>query len=88
MAAGPGGRTVVVTGTSLRDNGAGQGDYVTVAYGAATGARRWARHYQNFGADQAGTVAVAVSRAGLVFVTGRSQRQNGDGDYATIGYRG
>jgi hypothetical protein len=31
---------------------------------------------------------VAVSPAGLVFVTGTSQRHNGDNDYATIAYRG
>jgi hypothetical protein len=62
--------------------------YATVASRAATGARLWARHYQNLGADQAGAVAVAVSRAGLLFVTGTSRRVNGDGDYATIGYRG
>jgi len=63
---------------------------VTIAYGAATGARLWARHYQNGKADEAGAVAVAVSPAGLVFVTGSSQGAAfaGNNDYATIAYRG
>ena len=65
-------------------------EYVTIAYRAATGARLWARHYQNGSADQAGAAAVAVSPAGLVFVTGTSQQDNffGDRDYATIAYSG
>jgi len=65
-------------------------EYVTIAYGAATGARLWARHYQKVSADQAAPVAVAVSPAGLVFVTGSSQGASfaGNFDYATIAYRG
>jgi len=64
-------------------------EYVTIAYSAGTGARLWARHYQNGSADQAGAVSVAVSPAGRVFVTGTSQRDTffADGDYATIAYR-
>src|SRR5262249_62256645 len=63
-------------------------EYVTIAYRAATGARLWARHYQNSSTDEAGAVSVAVSPAGLVFVTGSSQRNNfnEDDDYATIAY--
>lgn len=91
MAVSPDGNTVFVTGDSWLDspgNRTAPTEYVTIAYRAATGARQWARHYQNGRADQAGAVSVAVSPAGLVFVTGTSQRDNGDGDYATIAYRG
>ena len=43
VAAGPGGRSVFVTGTST---GRGTGfDYATIAYNAATGAPRWTRRY-------------------------------------------
>jgi WD40 repeat protein len=91
LAVSPDGNTVFVTGTSWLDspqNRTAPTEYVTIAYGAATGARLWARHYQNGSADEAGAVSVAVSPAGLVFVTGTSQRHNGDNDYATIAYRG
>lgn len=91
LAVSPDGNTVFVTGESWLDspgNRTAPTEYVTIAYRAATGARQWARHYQNGRADQAGAVSVAVSPAGLVFVTGTSQRDNGDGDYATIAYRG
>jgi hypothetical protein len=84
----PDGTAVFVTGTSAGIHS--HEDWATVAYRAATGARLWARHYQNGSADQAGAVSVAVSPAGLVFVTGTSQQDNGDGDrdYATIAYSG
>jgi DNA-binding beta-propeller fold protein YncE len=91
LAVSPDGNTVFVTGDSWLDNPQNRTaptEYVTIAYRAATGARRWARHYQNGRADQAGAVSVAVSPGGLVFVTGTSQRDNGDGDYATIAYSG
>ena len=76
VATSPDGQTVFATGDSWLDNPQDRtapGEYVTIAYRAATGA-----------------VSVAVSPAGLVFVTGTSQRDNfnGDGDYATIAYRG
>jgi len=93
LAVSPDGSTVVVTRKSWLSDPSDRTaptEYVTIAYGAATGARQWARHYQNFSADQAGAVAVAVSPDGRVFVTGTSQRNDseGDGDYATIAYRG
>jgi len=91
LAVSPDGSKVFVTGDSWLDspqNRTAPTEYVTIAYGAATGARLWARHYQNGSADEAGAVSVAVSPAGLVFVTGTSQRRGGDNDYATIAYRG
>lgn len=90
MAASPDGKTVFITGNRFGSGSDSDSDYLTIAYRAATGARLWARHYQNGSADQAGAVAVAVSPAGLVFVTGTSQRAafEGDSDYATIAYRG
>ena len=88
MAVSPDGTTVFITGVRFRSGSGPDSDYLTVAYRAATGARQWARHYQNGRADQAGAVSVAVSPAGLVFVTGTSQQDNGDGDYATIAYSG
>jgi outer membrane protein assembly factor BamB len=41
--AAPGGRTVYVTGASGRN---AAGDFATVAYNAATGARRWVSRYK------------------------------------------
>jgi len=92
LAVSPDGNAVFVTGISWLDgllNQTPATEYVTIAYGAATGARLWARHYQNGSADEAQAVAVAVSPAGLVFVTGTSQQDiESDNDYATIAYRG
>jgi len=93
LAVSPDGNTLYVTGdswlSSPQDRTAAS-EYVTIAYGAATGARLWARHYQNGRADQAGAASVAVSPAGLVFVTGTSRRDTflADEDYATIAYNG
>jgi hypothetical protein len=89
LALSPDGTTVYVTGTSLlddRENRDRPSEYVTIAYRAATGTRLWARHYRNNSTDQAGAVAVAVSPAGAVFVTGSSTNAHGDFDYATIAY--
>ena len=93
LAASPDGNTLYVTGDSWLDNPQNRTaptEYVTIAYRAATGARLWARHYQNGRADQARAASVAVSPAGQVFVTGTSQRDNfeGNGDYTTIAYSG
>jgi hypothetical protein len=80
---------VYVTGNSWladRENRTAPTEYVTIAYRTATGARLWARHYHNVGQDSA--VAVAVSPAGTVFVTGSSTNAHGDFEYATIAYSG
>jgi len=89
VAAGPGGgRSVFVTGFST---GATSGpDYATVAYNAATGARRWASRYNGPGNKTDGATSLAVGPAGdTVFVTGDSfGGVSTDSDYATVAYRG
>jgi WD40 repeat protein len=91
VAVSPDGRTLYATGYSWLgppEDRTAPSEYVTIAYRTATGARLWARHYQNDPAGQDGAVAVAVSPAGLVFVTGTSARANAERDYATIAYSG
>jgi outer membrane protein assembly factor BamB len=90
MAVSRDGKTVFVTGTSEKAlAGDGPGDYATVAYRTATGARLWVSRYNGPGDsfDQAASVAVSPG-GGRVFVTGSSNtRQGGPGDYATVAYR-
>ena len=89
VAAGPGGRSVFVTGTSL--GGASGLDYATVAYNAATGAPRWVRRYNGPASGDDFASSLAVSPGGsAVFVTGTSFAGTSGGtslsDYATVGY--
>ena len=87
VAAGPGGRSVFVTGTSK----AATRDYATLAYNAATGAPRWASRYNGpaRGADVASSLAVSPGGS-AVFVTGYSFGGTSGGtslqDYATVAY--
>jgi len=69
VAAGPGGRSVFVTGTTV---GATK-NYATVAYNAATGVPRWVRRYNGpaSSADSANSLAVSLGGS-AVFVTGTS----------------
>jgi outer membrane protein assembly factor BamB len=73
VAVSPNGDTVYFTGSI---NG-----YKTIAYNAATGATRWARHHPGTGTDHAATIAVD-RRGDEVFVTGTSSS-----DYGTVAYR-
>jgi WD40 repeat protein len=93
LALSPDGKTVYVTGyssLSVPNDRYPPTEYVTIAYRTATGARLWARHYQNDAAAKDSATSVAVSPAGTVFVTGSSSSANAtrDLDYATIAYRG
>jgi hypothetical protein len=86
VAVSPAGGTVFVTGdsTGIRSGA----DYATVAYNAATGARRWITRYNGpaNGSDFAQSVAVSPV-GGTVFVTGASYRKsNTNPDYATVAY--
>lgn len=95
VAVSPTGRTVYVTGTSATYRN-GTGDYATIAYDGATGARLWVRGYHlghgcYFGSD-ASSVAVSP-RGGQVFVTGTRYvpatcAYYPASSYATIAYRG
>jgi hypothetical protein len=88
VAVSPGGGKVFVTGTSQGLGAKRGGDYATVAYGAATGARLWVSRYNGPGnnGDEAASVAVSPD-GGTVFVTGLSTGTNSATDYATIAYR-
>jgi DNA-binding beta-propeller fold protein YncE len=84
LAVSPDGSRVFVTGSSSDPKGTFR--YTTIAFDAATGARRWvARYsYQHLRADAA---SVAVSPGGTqVFVTGGSAGPTGHGSAATVSY--
>jgi WD40 repeat protein len=89
VAAGPGGHSVYVTGTT--SSGTPGADYATVAYNAATGTRRWVRRYNGPQNRDDYAEALAVSPGGgAVFVTGASSPGHRGGtsfhDYATVAY--
>jgi outer membrane protein assembly factor BamB len=84
VAVSPGGAGVFVTGYSY--GGPTSIDYATVAYSAAGGGQLWARRYSG-PANMSEASSVAVSPAGTtVYVTGFSDGQAGDDDYATVAY--
>lgn len=74
---------VYVTGESQGLNGIP--DYATVKY-SSLGQEQWVSRYQS--PDNLGDMAtaIAVSRSGNVYVTGRSWVSDGASDYATIKY--
>jgi hypothetical protein len=84
-AVSPSGASLFVTGRSV--GAASADDYVTIAYNAATGARRWVSRYNGpaGGSDQADSLA--VNPAGTtVYVTGHSAGRTSGADCATIAY--
>jgi WD40 repeat protein len=87
VAVSPGGGRVFVTGRSF--GATSGGDYATVAYSAATGARLWVKRYNGpaNGDDSASSVAVSPG-GGRVFVTGSSDRTTSayEFDYETVAY--
>lgn len=78
---------VYVTGSSVGSNYPIY-DYATVKYDGATGQQLWVARYDGplQSDDQAN--ALAVDRAGDVYVTGASISRNGIYDYATVKYNG
>jgi outer membrane protein assembly factor BamB len=85
MAVSPHGGTVFVSGE--RHFGRAGAGYQTVAYRATTGRQLWASRYHSPGKSQDSPDAMAVSPNGaIVFVTGNSDHQENDFDYATVAY--
>lgn len=85
VAVSPSGASVFVTGKSMGATSAD--DYVTIAYNAATGARRWVARYNGTGNGSDQAHALAVSPAGTtVYVTGHSAGRTSGADCTTIAY--
>jgi hypothetical protein len=85
VATSPDGSTVFVTGTGyLRGS---DSDFVTIAYDAMTGARRWMDRYDGpAGAEDYVDSLVVSSDGSRVFVAGTSYGSGSD-DVATVAYR-
>jgi hypothetical protein len=85
IAASPDGTRVFITGRTFE---ASFGDYVTVAYAAATGTELWSTRYDGPGAGDDEARSIAVSPDGSkVFVSGSSYGGPATGfDYATVAY--
>jgi hypothetical protein len=90
----PDGGKVVVTGQSTDDEARG-GDYVTIAYDAATGGQTWTGHYDGAAGASDNAHALAVDAAGgagiRIFVTGSSATGGNppdalEIDFATVAY--
>jgi DNA-binding beta-propeller fold protein YncE len=85
LAVAPGSREVVVT-VAIHGRGSGI-DYATVAYNAATGARRWARRYNGPDNLTDWATSATVSPGGsIVYVTGFSEGRISALDYATVAH--
>lgn len=86
VAVSPDGSTVYVTGNATGTTS--NSDCVTIAYNAATGARRWLARYNGpgNGGGAGGGVVVVSPDGGTIFVTGSAHGNRGT-DYLTIAYR-
>jgi len=85
IVAGPGGRTVFVTGES---QGPVNFDFATVAYATSGGRTRWVRRYDDPGHAYDDATAIGVDPHGsTVFVTGNGGAATARAGIETIGYR-
>ena len=85
----PDSSTVYVTGVEGMSPVGEVGDYLTVAYDAATGTRRWTATYDSpaTGDQDEEAHRVAISPDGRwVYVTGQTGSQHGDANVATVAY--
>ncbi len=81
----PRGSTVYITGAVAQFKE--EGYYGTAAYSLGTGARIWARSYDDGGGPSSAATALAISPDGhTLYVTGHSESDTSV-DIATIAYR-
>src|ERR1022692_2978421 len=87
VAVSPDGATVFVTGGSTSTGAVTGDDYVTIAYSAATGARRWLSRYNGPASLKDYAHSLVVGAGGReVIVTGASHSRRSGVDYATVAY--